>query len=280
MTAPAEPLPPAPRCANCGAEVPWRFCGACGQERSRSLRIPFLRLAGEAAGELLSVDSKVGRTLPRLFLRPGAMTRAWLEGRRASHTSPVKLYLVFSFLFFLAGALRPEGSRVVSGGPEERVEVDDATLADLRASGALGAGVATRLEEMRRLTPAELNQRFGGALAENVPKAMFALVPALALFLRLAYRRSGVYFAEHLVFALHAHAVAFALALPGAALGHPRAQGIGFGLATLHAVLALRRAYGGTWWGTLWRAALAGWLYLLALGIALGVAAAAAFLLA
>jgi hypothetical protein len=274
-----DPEPSAPVCPNCGAEVRARFCGACGQDRSLSLRIPFHRLAAEAAGELLSVDSKIARTLVPLFLRPGSMTRAWLDGRRASHTSPVKLYLVLSFLFFLTGALRPEGARMVSGGPDERVAVDDTTLADLRASGAIGAGVAARLEEMRGLSTDELNRRFGGALAENVPKAMFALVPALALFLRLVYRRSGLYLAEHLVFALHAHAVAFALALPGAALGHPRLQGIGFGAATVHAALSLRRVHGGGWWGTIWRAALAGWLYLLALGLALATAAVAAFTL-
>jgi hypothetical protein len=261
-----------------------RFCGACGQERARSLRLPFHRLAAEAAGELLSVDSKIGRTLPPLFLRPGSMTRAWLDGRRASHTSPVKLYLLFSFLFFLAGALRPDpGTLRVTGGVDaggrEEVRIDDETLAELRASGAIGAGLADRLEVLRDAPPAEVRRRLGEAIAENVPKAMFAIVPALALFLRLAYRRAGIFLAEHLVFALHAHAAAFALALPGALLGSPRLQSGGFALAAVHGVLALRGAYGGTWRGTLWRAAIAGVLYLIALGLALAAAAIAAFLL-
>jgi hypothetical protein len=280
VTAPAEPLPPAPRCANCGDEVPGRFCAGCGQEASRTLRIPFHRLAGEVAGELLSVDSRVGRTLPPLFLRPGSMTRAWLDGRRARHSSPVKLYLVFSFLFFLAAALRPEGEglRVVSDGGQEEVQVDDAALAELRASGALGARFAARLEELRDRPPEEIRRRIGSALEENVPRAMFVIVPALALFLRLVYRRAGIYLAEHLVFALHAHAVAFALALPGAIAGSGQARSIGFGLAAAHAVVALRGAYGGSWGGTAWRALAAGGLYLLALGVALAVAAMAAFL--
>jgi hypothetical protein len=282
VSAPGEPLStPPPRCANCGAEVPGRYCGACGQERSRSLRIPFHRLAGEAAGELLSVDSRIGRTLPPLFLEPGSMTRAWLDGRRASHTSPVKLYLVCSFLFFLAGALRPdaEGSRLGAGGDRE-VRVDEEALQELRASGAVGARVAARLGELAALPPGELGRRTGAGLRENLPKAMFALVPALALFLRLAYLRAGIYLAEHLVFALHAHAVAFALLLPGAATGHPGAQSLGFGLAAAHGVVALRRAYGGTWRGTVGRAAVAGLLYLIALGLALAVAGLAALALA
>jgi hypothetical protein len=194
----------------------------------------------------------------------------------------VKLYLVFSFLFFLAGAVRPDaaGPRIVGAEGREQVRVDDATLAELRGSGPFGARVAARLEELQRLPPGELRRRVGAALHENVPRAMFAIVPALALFLRLAYLRAGVYLAEHLVFALHAHAVAFALALPGALAGSPRAQSLGFAAAAAHGVLALRGAYGGGWRGTLWRAAAAGWLYLLALGLALAAAALAAFLLA
>jgi len=274
------PAPRPRRCANCGAEVRDRFCGACGQEASRSLRIPFHRLAGEALGELLSVDSKVGRTLPPLLLRPGSMTRAWLDGRRASHTSPVKLYLVFSFLFFLAGALAPEEEAAhAASGDDRPIAVDEGSLASLREAGALGARLATRLEELRGQPPAQLRRRIGAALHENVPKAMFALVPALALLLRLVYLRAGVYLAEHLVFALHAHAVAFALGLPGALSGSARAESIGFGLAAVHGVLALRGTFGGTWWGTLWRAAAAGWLYLVALGLALAGVAVAAFLL-
>jgi hypothetical protein len=284
VTAVADPLASPPRCANCGAEVPGRFCARCGQERSRSLRIPFHRLVAEVAGELLSVDSRIGRTLAPLFLRPGSMTRAWLDGRRASHTSPVKLYLVFSFLFFLAGALHPgAGGGGGAGAPGDsgaEAQIDDESLAELRGSGAIGARIAGRLEELREVPPAELRLRVGTALHEHVPKAMFVIVPALALFLRLVYLRAGIYLAEHLVLALHAHAVAFALALPGALAGSARAQSWGFLLAAAHGVVALRGAYGGTWRGTLWRAAVAGGLYLVALGLALAVAALAALLLA
>jgi hypothetical protein len=261
--------------------VPGRFCAACGQEAARTLRIPFHRLVGEALGELLSLDSKVGRTLPPLLRRPGSMTRAWLDGRRASHTSPVKLYLAFSFLFFLAAAVVPGGEPADAARPDDGdgIQAEDESLASLRASGALGARIAARLDELRALPPGEVNRRIGAGLQENLPKAMFALVPALALFLRLAYLRAGVYLAEHLVFALHAHAVAFALALPGAAAGSSRVRSIGFGVAALHGVAALRGAYGGTWWGTIGRAAVAGSLYLVALGLALAAAALAAFLL-
>jgi hypothetical protein len=273
----------APACANCGAPVPDRFCGACGQER-RSLHVPFHHLAGEAAGELFSLDARLPRTLAPLFLRPGAVTKAYLEGKRARFTSPVKLYLALSFLFFVVVALAPErgGLDVRAGGAGgvTGAEADGPSAEDLRGVRALPLGdrLSGRLEAIAREPHAEVRRRFAAAFAENAPKAMFVLVPVAALLLRLLYLRAGFYLSEHLVFALHEHAVAFALLLPGAALGSPRLEAGAVALSGVHALLAMRRVYGKRWPGTLARAAALAFLYLLALGLALAAAALAALL--
>ena len=44
-----------------------------------------------------------------------------------------------------------------------------------------------------------------------VPYAMFALMPVFALFLKLLYMGSGRRYGEHLLFALHTNAFAFAM---------------------------------------------------------------------
>ena len=46
-------------------------------------------------------------------------------------------------------------------------------------------------------------------LFDNVPVALFFLLPVYAGILKLVYLRSGKYYVEHLVFALHLHAFAF-----------------------------------------------------------------------
>lgn len=282
---PAAPTPaapgPAPRCTNCGAAAPDRFCGSCGQER-RSLRVPIHRLAGEALGEALSADSRLARTLAPLLLRPGAVTRAYLDGRRARFTSPVKLYLLASFLFFLVQALAPGAPRVAVMGadatPERSVGVAVDGLEELRGAGPWGARVADRLEALVREPPQAVRRRVSAGLAENVPRAMFFLVPVMAVLLRLLHLRGPVYLAEHLVFAIHAHVVAFVLLVPGAALGSAGAQAAGFAAACVHVLLAMRRVYGRGWLGTAVRAGVLVLLYLVALGIALAAAAAAALL--
>lgn len=263
------------RCLNCGAPVPGRFCGGCGQERARDLHVPFHRLAGEALAETFTLDSKLGRTLVPLVFRPGEVTRAYLEGRRARYTSPVKLYLVLSFLFFAVSALRPGGDAVVfrTGESEEEARAgaaeDEYAADELRELGSVGARFADRIEALSREPPEEVSRRLGSAFAEHLPTAMFFLLPLMAFFLGLAFRRSGLFFAEHAVFALHVHSVAFLFLLPGVALARDGLRGTGLLLATVHLTLGARRVYGRGWPSTLARTLAVIGLYGVALGLAL-----------
>jgi len=54
-------------------------------------------------------------------------------------------------------------------------------------------------------------EKLGKTFSENVPLAMFVLLPAYALLLKLLFyrRKSPVYYSEHFVFALYLHVVAF-----------------------------------------------------------------------
>ncbi len=284
-----EPAPRPPPCPNCGAPVAGRFCGSCGQER-RSLRVPLHRLVGEAAGEIFSVDSRIARTLGPLFLRPGAVTRAYLDGRRASYTSPPRLYLLLSFVFFVVVAIRPDRSEPLdlslgaAGAPaaapaDRELQASEDGLRQLRSLGSPGARLADKLEEIAREPPGEVRRRVQAGFSEKAPRAMFFLVPVMALLLRLLYRRSGLYLAEHAVFALHEHAVAFAFLLPGAVLGGA-ADTAGLAAVGLHSVLAMRRVYGQGWAATARKAAILWVAYLLALGAALLAAAVLALLAA
>jgi hypothetical protein len=286
----AEPTTPGHeevrRCPNCAAPAPGAFCAACGQAQ-RPLRVPFRRLVAEALDESLSLDSKLARTLPALFLRPGDATRAWREGRRASFTSPTKLYLVASFLFFFALALGPDfGLRVgISGaniGPAQEgaspVKADPAKLAALRAEGGLRAAFADHLERLQALPPSEAQRQVNAALVENAAKAMFVLVPLMGLVLLLLHVRRRITYAEHLTFALHAQTVTFALLLPGIAMGSGGATAAGLVVSGVHLLVAMRRVYGTSWVGTALRWAMLSLVYLLALAFAVAGAAGAAVL--
>ncbi|MEM6514067.1 MAG: DUF3667 domain-containing protein [Pseudomonadota bacterium] len=86
-------------CLNCGAARSGRFCTECGQDGDRRLaNLPTLIRRGASA--VLDVDEPLLKTLRRLFLNPGRLTRDYAEGRFASQVSPLRLYLVASAIYF------------------------------------------------------------------------------------------------------------------------------------------------------------------------------------
>ena len=64
------------------------------------------------------------------------------------------------------------------------------------------------------------------SIIERIPVVMFLMLPVFALLMKLVYVRRGWYYSEHLIFALHNHAVAFigftVIAVLVAAAGNPR----------------------------------------------------------
>ena len=88
-----------PHCPNCGAPRTENFCSACGQN-SRSYLRATRDIVGDVLSETLDLDSRLGRTLRFLLLRPGHLSREFASERRASYVSPGRLYIVVSLVFF------------------------------------------------------------------------------------------------------------------------------------------------------------------------------------
>ena len=236
--APAPVHPAEPACLNCGAAVQQRFCPACGQETGHALQRPVRELIGEVLDETIALDSRFTQSLRPLLFRPGFLTVEHLAGRKARYTSPLKLYLLFSFVFFVVSALTPNPTLQVATS-EQRSRVRLATreetqqgLAELRTQGRLGARVADRFQALQALPRAEAAAHVNAVLQENAPRVVFFLVPVLALLLKLLYRRR--YYAEHLVTSLHVHAFAFAALLPSELLPW---DGVGSGRRGAHRAL-------------------------------------------
>ncbi|MEX1250761.1 MAG: DUF3667 domain-containing protein [Hyphomonas sp.] len=89
-----------PNCLNCGALLAGEFCHDCGQS-ARSIRRPFWSLVGETLETFFSIDGRIAGTLPDLMLRPGRMTRAYLDGKRARFIPAFRLYVLASLIFFV-----------------------------------------------------------------------------------------------------------------------------------------------------------------------------------
>jgi hypothetical protein len=211
----AEERPP-PRCGNCRAVLAGPFCARCGQ-RDVDLNVSTRSLLSEGARELVEVDRRFLETLRLLFFRPGHLTRSYLRGRRTMHTSPLRLYLVASALFFSAYVLTQEvreGYNAARNPP--RVE---ASRQLEPAGSAAGRRRAEALPPSGRLR--ELGARLAAgqrraildraAFVEMYSKrlswALLLTLPVLSLILGLVHVRSGRLLVQHLVFSLHFGAV-------------------------------------------------------------------------
>jgi hypothetical protein len=87
-------------CMNCGTALLGPHCHNCGQHSHvhKTLGAFFHDLLHGA----LHFEGKLWRTLPLLFLKPGRLTREYIEGRRASYVSPIALFLFSVFVMFAA----------------------------------------------------------------------------------------------------------------------------------------------------------------------------------
>lgn len=85
-------------CLNCGATVTGHYCGQCGQKAHvhRSLAA----IGHDIMHGVLHLDGKLWNTLPLLTLKPGDLTRRYIEGERAKFVSPMAMFLFSVFAMF------------------------------------------------------------------------------------------------------------------------------------------------------------------------------------
>ena len=126
------PLVENPDCLNCGTRLRGQYCGNCGQ-RARNRLISLWQLLSEAFGDLLELDSRLWRTLIPLLIRPGQLTRDYLEGRRARYMPPFRMYLVLSVIFFVVAFFDPRDDLSLLFEPEPPPTPEEAAEAEQEA---------------------------------------------------------------------------------------------------------------------------------------------------
>ena len=207
-----------PQCKNCQSSLEGAYCKSCGQ-RDVDLERPILSLVGDLLKETFELDGRSAVTVRTLFLHPGKLTYEFLAGRRRSYTSPLRLYLAISILFFLLAAWGARSGFLLEPGQDPRFDA------------AIQAGFLT----------------------DDLPRLMFVLLPVFALLLKIVYAHR-LYF-DHLIFSLHLHCAAYvilALMMPLEVLASQHAVPLIMQLALLgyllvYFVMALQRVYSSSW---------------------------------
>jgi uncharacterized protein DUF3667 len=213
----AAPAPPAlVRCDNCGAPVPARYCGSCGQRLEPAVH-SLWHFAKVATEDLTHADSRVWRTLAALLFKPGKLTAEFLAGRRARYLPPVRLYLVLSVVFFLWAAATSSGRAMLldeKEAPAGRAgALPSAQQPEQHCHTDYQGPWATTLAPLVKRSCERAVEDNGRSLREsilhNLPRAMFVFLPLLAASMLLMYWWPRHYYVEHLLLLVHNHAFVF-----------------------------------------------------------------------
>src|SRR5690606_32696830 len=102
----------------------------------------------------------------------------------------------------------PAAAEEARSGLNVDCDIDD--LNNVSLPGWLGRRLTPeRLEEVCERVTADDGRVFLRQLLDNIPAALFILLPLMALVLKILYPMSKRYYAEHLLFVLHYHAFFF-----------------------------------------------------------------------
>jgi hypothetical protein len=268
MEEPVVADPALPPCRNCGAPAPGAYCPACGQE-TRTRPPTFIQFMREAGGRYVALDGRLWRTLGALLFRPGFLTREYFAGRRRRYIRPARLFLVASLLLFAALRI------VVELGDFEVVHFDPPanTKAPAKESGSESGltldddfnvamfdvqipAIRKRVDRFNQLSNQEKAAQMTQGVLRYGPYAMFVLLPAFALLLKILYlgprRRHPTrprLYAEHIVFAAHNHAFLFLALVAAAAISVGVLRGAVIVWMLVYMIWSLRVVYRGSWIG-------------------------------
>lgn len=252
-------------CLNCGAAVEYHYCALCGQETK--LHVPSAsEFIHEFIGHYVALEGRLWKTLAHLLCRPGFLTAEYIEGRRVRYVEPLRVYLTFSILFF--ALLKVIGPPVVNfNGPSARsAQVEHAAQVRKESMSVIQLDPGDSVDKfvnVPQIGP-KLTAFLGKSSGEQfktlaagffawVPYAMFCLMPLFALYLKLLYLGSGRRYGEHLLFALHSNAFAFAMFSLMMVAGALQLDFVVFLLMVwlvAYLPLAMRRVYRGSRWAT------------------------------
>jgi hypothetical protein len=170
-----SPLRKDKTCLNCSYVVENRYCPNCGQENT-DIRKTFHHLFIHFFEDLTHYENAFWKTIKNLLLKPAALTKEYLSGKRLSYLAPVRLYIFISFVtFFLVTIFPNSADDIVEGNQTVTVPVKDKNgvvkdsvikSKDLKLSEILKA--SEEEQKKLKLTNAEQNEGFLNFGYDNV----------------------------------------------------------------------------------------------------------------
>lgn len=207
-------------CRNCNRPLSGRFCAHCGQRRIDSRDRTIRALLQRLVGEITNLDGQLWSSVRVLLFRPGALSLAYVEGRRVSYLHPWRLFLVLNVIYFLVQPFSGFGGYNTAMLSQANRQVYSESL-DLR--GVLSARMGLELRETLeaegvdpdsldratyesrgRTASRAYEEKFNRRSSTYAGSLILLFIPGFTAILWLLYgRRKDALLADHAVFATH-----------------------------------------------------------------------------
>jgi hypothetical protein len=272
-------------CKNCGYAFEGNYCPSCGQSVVE-VQQPVTHFLGDLLGSVFALDIRLIRSVPVLLLKPGKLSAEYIDGKRASHVAPFRLYFFSSLVFFfLIGwqtksavkeALNkdPDLSATDSlrvQAPAIRISLNQDSVTEINnMHDGLGFLQALRQEIRSQLADSTYPEKDKVRKQQNlntlenpdvliskiyqyVSYSFFLLMPLFGAFLYLFFRKKRKFYVEHLIYSVNLHTFFFMVAIIAVliSLVFPalldKIGGFIFLLTVVYSVLGIRNFYKTRW---------------------------------
>lgn len=182
-------------CRTCSTVVTTRYCPQCGDRPVLPRDLALRGLLHQLLNAVSSIDGRLLRTLRTLFVRPGALTVAWVQGPRKPHVGPIQLFLLANVVFVAAQSMT--GTNIFSSTLESHLHHQDwSGLAQRMVAKRLQSGPTT----LEAYAPT-----FNRAVALYAKWLVILMAIPFAVLLPILFVRAPRPFVVHVVFAVHVY---------------------------------------------------------------------------
>ena len=211
-------------CPTCRTPRFTRYCAECGESPPNPRDLTVRGLLRQIVSSFTSIDGRLLRSFRCLLTSPGALTIAYVDGRRKPYLGPFQLFLIANVVFFATQSLTH--GNVLSSTLHSHLHDQDWR--------ALAQSLVARRLQATGSTLATYSPVFDQANVVNAKSLIGLMMLPFALLLPLVFYRSRRPFVVHVVFSAHLYAFFLLLFCAGLALGQIDVWRGGAGLRSPH----------------------------------------------
>ncbi len=173
----------------------------------------------EFLDNFLNWDSKFFTTLRYLVLKPGFLSKEYIEGKRVSYVAPIRLYILLSVLFFftitIVGSFNKDEQDEIQAGftyndktitveYDEYIDLVNTNGIDSYVQDTLGfTSLFDRYMAKKIIVAQNSGESFGDTVIDQLSLFLLLFIPLISLIYKWTFTKNKYSYISHVVFNIH-----------------------------------------------------------------------------